>query len=166
MMRVSVRPQSCILSQTSITTSGSFKYMHNDTNVRAVHPCPTRNPFHTFNKRRSTQSRHRQCSVFGQHMMRVRLRPHTASNNNITTSNSCKHTAIQTTYALFVQGQHDTRSIDSTNAGQCKAVINIIVVYSKRKMAYEVKLHTRSLMLLHQTSITTSSNVNRTRSNS
>ena len=51
-------------------------------NVRAVCPGSTRHPFHTFNQRRSTQSRHRHCSVFGHHMY-VRLRPHTALINNI-----------------------------------------------------------------------------------
>ena len=40
-------------------------------------------PFDTCNKRRSTQSHHRHCNVFGQHM-RVILRPHTASNTNNT----------------------------------------------------------------------------------
>ena len=38
----------------------------------------TRHTFHTFNQQRSTQSRHRHCSVFGHHMVKVKSRPHTA----------------------------------------------------------------------------------------
>ena len=50
------------------------------TNVRAICSGSTRHPSHTFNQRRSTQSRHRHCSVFWQHkMMRIirLLRHHT-----------------------------------------------------------------------------------------
>ena len=60
----------------------------------------------------------------------------TVSNTNNTVKFEDAHTAIQT-YALHVQGQHDTRSIQSTNADQCRTVINIIIVYSEGKMAHE-----------------------------
>ena len=51
------------------------------------------------------------------------------------------HTAMQT-YGLFVQGQHDTRPIRSTNEGQKRAVIAIIVVYVDSKMVYEADIMT------------------------
>ena len=57
----------------------------NATNVPSVRPGSIRHPFHTFNKRRSTQSRHRHYfSVFGQHNMRIKLQPHIVSNTNDT----------------------------------------------------------------------------------
>ena len=46
------------------------------------------------------------------------------------------------TYGLFVQGQHDTRSIRSTNEDQQRAVIAIIVVYVDSKMTYEGEITT------------------------
>ena len=62
-------------------------HTQSNTNVRAVRARPTRHPFHTFNKRRSTQSRHRHCNVFGQRV-KVRLRLHTESiTNNMYSSN-------------------------------------------------------------------------------
>ena len=54
----------------------------------------------------------------------------------ITPSNSRTH-AKEKTYQLFVQGQHDTRSIRSTNEDQHKAVIAVIIVYVDSEMAYE-----------------------------
>ena len=41
------------------------------------------------------------------------------------------------TYELFVQQQHDTRSIRSTNEDQQQAVIAVIVVYVDSEMTYE-----------------------------
>ena len=46
------------------------------------------------------------------------------------------------TYGLFVQGQHDTRSIRSTNQDEQRAVIAIIVVYVDSEMTYEAEIMT------------------------
>ena len=44
------------------------------------------------------------------------------------------------TYELFVQGQHDTRSIRSTNEDKKRAAIVVIVVYIDSEMAYEAEI--------------------------
>ena len=74
-------------------------------------------PFDTFNKRRSTQSHHCHCNVFGQRM-RVRLRPHTASNTN----NTAQFKQYERTSCLFRAAQHDTRPTYSTNGDQCARI--------------------------------------------
>ena len=74
-----------------------------------------------------------------------------------------QQTSLQT-YALYIQDQHDTQSIHSTNAYQCKVIISIIVVYLEDEMVQD--RITYGLILLHQIPITASSKVNRTRSNS
>ena len=140
-MRMKLQPHS-ILDQTPIITCSSSS-THSNENVRPVCPRPTQQPCHTFNnERRSTQSRHRHCSVFGHHMMRVRPRPHTALKTNITTSNSCTQTATQT-HELFVQSQRDTRFIHSTSKDdQCKVDITIAMCICLDKMANEGKIAT------------------------
>ena len=55
-----------ILHRTSITTSDLSTHTHSDANVRAVHPGPTQHPFHTFNQRKSTQSRN--CHYNAMHL--------------------------------------------------------------------------------------------------
>ena len=106
-MRVTVLPD-LILYRTLITNT--FKFKH--TNVRAVGLAPTRHPlFHTFSKRRSTQSRHCQCSAciwWAWHY------DHILHRTPMTPSNPSTHTTMQT-YELFVQYKHDTRSIRATN---------------------------------------------------
>ena len=74
-------------------------------------------PLDTFNKRRSTQSHHRHCNVFGQRM-RVRLRRHTASNTN----NTAQFKQYERTSCLFRAAQHDTRPTYSTNGDQCARI--------------------------------------------
>ena len=54
------------------------------------------------------------------------------------------------TYGLFVQGQHDTRSIRSTNQDQQRAVIAIVLVYVDSEMAYEAEIMTSEYCIERQ----------------
>ena len=61
--------------------------------------------------------------------MRVKLQGAGSLIGSTTWNTNNKSERSNKTYALFVQGQHDTRFIHSTNEDQWRVVINIIVVH-------------------------------------
>ena len=117
--------------RTPTTRLNSTAHTTINANVRAVCLRSTRHPFHTFNERTWTQSRHRHyySGVFGQQTAhawgRMRLRPHAASNTNNTFKLAQAHTQQYAwTYSLFGQVRCHSKSED-----QHKAIITIIGVY-------------------------------------
>ena len=70
--------------------------------------------------------------------MSMTLWLHTASDtsNTFKFEHTYTHSTALLTYELFIQQQHDTRSIRSTNEDQQQAVIAVIVVFVDSETAY------------------------------
>ena len=108
------------------------------------------------------------------HEVTLRLHPHNALNANQWHSQilslSLTYTHIHSnqykrTRCSFRTNTTPSPYIQQTNEDQRTTIINIVVLYSERKMAHWVKSH-YGLILLHQTPISASNKVNRARINS